>query len=70
MIPKMNMKVVVPNMNILGGDEVKPGLLLKLRYKCASYIFRKRNSQENVDRGDVEYDIGAYEAGYDGLETG
>jgi hypothetical protein len=25
----MNMKVVIPNMNTLGGDEVKPGLLLK-----------------------------------------
>ena len=29
MIPKTNMKVVIPNMNTLGGDEVKPGLFLK-----------------------------------------
>ena len=29
-IPKENMKVVVPSMHILNGDEVKPGLLLKV----------------------------------------
>jgi hypothetical protein len=29
MIPKANMKVVIPNMHILVGEEVKPGLLLK-----------------------------------------
>jgi len=27
MIPKMNMKVVIPNMDILVVDEVKPGFL-------------------------------------------
>jgi hypothetical protein len=70
MIPKANMKVVVPNMNILGGDDVKPGFLLKYICKCASSFFRKRNSQEDVDRGDVEYDIGAYDVGHDGLESG
>ena len=32
MIPKANMKVVIPNMNILGRDEVKPGFLLKTIY--------------------------------------
>ena len=28
MIPKTNMKVVIPNMNILGGDDEKPGFPL------------------------------------------
>ena len=32
MIPKANMKVVIPNIDILVGDEVKPGLLLKATY--------------------------------------
>jgi hypothetical protein len=66
----MNMKVVVPNMNILGGDDVKPGFLLKAICKWATPFFRKRDSQEDVDRGDVEYDIGAYDVGHDDLETG
>ena len=60
MIPKANMKVVIPNMIILGRDEVKPGLFLGVVY-CgrASSCFRKDNLQEDVDRGSVDYDIGA-----------
>jgi hypothetical protein len=38
-IPKANMKVVIPNMNILGGDEVKPGLLLKVIYYKHAFSF-------------------------------
>ena len=59
MIPKANMKVVIPNMNILGRDEVKPGLLLKPTYcKRVLSFLRKDNSQEDADRGSVDYDIG------------
>ena len=32
MIPKANKKVVIPNKDILYGDEVKPGLLLEATY--------------------------------------
>jgi hypothetical protein len=63
MIPKMNMKVVIPNMNILGLDEVKPRLLLKVIdcKRASSFLQRqKQNSQEDIDRGSVEYDVGAY----------
>lgn len=64
MIPKTNVKVVIPNMNIRGEDEVKPGLLLKSFYckPASSLVLRNRmhNSQENiVDRFNVDYDIGA-----------
>jgi hypothetical protein len=39
-IPRANMKVVMPNMNILGGEEVKPGFLLKdVYHKHASSFF-------------------------------
>ena len=70
MIPKANMKVVIPNMIILGRDEMKPGLLLKVVYcKLASSFLRKHNSQEDVDRGYIDYDIGACVAGHNGLET-
>ena len=31
-IPNANVNVVIPNMNILGGDEVKAGLLLTATY--------------------------------------
>jgi hypothetical protein len=59
MIPKMNMKVVIPNMNILGLDEVKPRLLLKaIDCKRAPTFLRRHNSQEDINRGNVEYDIG------------
>ena len=60
MIPKANMKVVIPSMIILGRDEVKPCLLLEIIYcKRAPSFLRKHNSQEDVDRGGVDYDIGA-----------
>ena len=60
MIPKTNMKVVIPNMIILGKDDVKPGLLLESRRKHAlSFSFERTISQEDVDRSDVEYDINA-----------
>jgi hypothetical protein len=50
MIPEMNMIVVVPNMMILGRDEVKPGFLLKaICCKHASFFLRENNSQEDVD---------------------
>ena len=32
MIRKVNIKVVIPNRDILLGDKVKPGLLLKATY--------------------------------------
>ena len=65
MIPKMNMKVVIPNMNTLGGDEVKPGLLLKavVLSACTELFLRKHIciSQEDVYRGNIEYDIDSCE---------
>src|ERR1700727_513151 len=70
MIPKANMKVVIPNMIILGRDEVKPCLLLNVIHcKLGSSCLRKENSQEDVDRGYVDYDIGACDPGYNGSET-
>ena len=56
MIPKANIKVVIPNSDILRGDEVKPGLLLKATCKRAS--LRKDNSQEDINRGNVDHNIG------------
>jgi hypothetical protein len=51
------MKVVIPSMNILGGDEVKPGLLLKTIYcqRASSFPY---DSQDGVDRDNVDYNIG------------
>ena len=70
MIPKAKMKVVIPNMIILGRHEVKPGLLLKvINCKLASSFLRKDNSQEDVDRGYVDYDISTCDAGHNGSET-
>jgi hypothetical protein len=59
MIPNANMKLVIPNMDILLGLEVKPGLLLKSTY-CSMHrpSLRKDNSQEDIDRGNVNHDIG------------
>ena len=60
MIPKANVKVVIPNMIILGRDEVKPGLLLKPIYcKCASSFLRKDGLQEDIDRANIDHNIGA-----------
>jgi hypothetical protein len=59
MIPKANMNVVIPNMNILGRDKVKPGFLLKTIYcKRASSFLRRHNPQEDVGRGNVGHGIG------------
>ena len=53
------MKVVIPNMNILGRDEVKPGFLLKaIDCERALSFLRRCNLQEDVGRGNVGYDIG------------
>ena len=57
MIAKANIKVVIPNMNILGGDELKPGLLLKAIY-CQRASSFPHDSQDGVDRDNVDYDIG------------
>jgi hypothetical protein len=57
MIAKANMKVVIPSMNILGGDEVKPGLLLKAIY-CQRASPFSSDSQDGRDRDNVDYDIG------------
>jgi hypothetical protein len=63
MIPEANMKVVIPNMNILGRDEVKPGFLLEaIYYKHASPFLRRHNPQEDVGRGNIDYDINTREA--------
>ena len=45
MIPKINMKVVTPNMNILGGDEVKPGLPLKSVILSAYMTFLRKHDE-------------------------
>jgi hypothetical protein len=58
------MNVVIPNINILRGDEVKPGLLLKAIYcKLASSFSSKHNSQEDIDRGNVGYDVDTCDQG-------
>ena len=54
------MRDVIPNMIILGQDEVKPGLVLESIYcKRVSSCLCKHNSQEDIDRGKVDHDIGA-----------
>ena len=69
-IPKTNMKVVIPNMNFLGGDEVKPGLILNAIYcKHASPFLRKNNSQEDATRGNVDYDICTYDHSMEGAKA-
>jgi hypothetical protein len=56
-IAKANINVVIPNMKILGGDEVKPGLLLKsIYYQCVSSFLH--NSQQGEDRENIDHDIG------------
>jgi hypothetical protein len=56
-IPKENMNVVIPNMNILGEDEVKPGLLLKAIYYQRVSTFL-HNSQHGEDRDNIDHHIG------------
>ena len=74
MIPKTNMIVVMPNMNILGVDEVKPGLDLKaiVLSACAVLSFEstKSASQEDVNGDNVEHDIDACGAEDHDSETG
>jgi hypothetical protein len=42
MTPKAKVKVVIPNKDILYGDEVKPGLLLKATYSKRASSFSSK----------------------------
>jgi hypothetical protein len=61
MRPKANIKVVMPNMNILAGEEKKPGLLLRASFfgQCGQDYIQSilRFSQKDVDRNNIEYDV-------------
>ena len=62
------MKVVIPNMNILGRDEVRPGFLLKAIYcKRASSFLQRNDPQEDVGRGNIGHNIGTCDHIHDAM---
>ena len=63
MRPKANMKVVIENMKILGGEDKKPGLPLRVSFSSQLRPVAHKSvahiSQKDVDRHNIENDVNA-----------
>jgi hypothetical protein len=64
MRPKTNIKVVIENMKILGGEDKKPGLRLRVSFSQVSFAQVALESvvhisQKDVDRHNIDDDVNA-----------